>query len=152
MHNFFLKSEYRNEIHKLLGFETGFGARRVGVLNEDQLKKLINHNVNVNECCFKVPFAFKPGDYVTCLDEILFDFSDFNIQSMQIQRTNCAWEKDRTFKVIQIRGGGGTVFDGTLNGVYLNWVRPATEEEIKECQAEEEKQKKKEDDDILNFW
>lgn len=147
MFHLFVKKQYKNEIEKLLNNPRKFGVR-VTILSPEHLKKLINLNCDLKKYCFKIPNAYKLGEYITCLDNIAYDLSDFSVNSRRIIKNgSTAWRKGRTFRIARLGAGGATLFDKEGQGLYINWVRPATEEEIKK-----EKEREEKEDDILNFW
>ena len=104
-------------------------------LSENELKNFINKNLL--ECIKEVPFKYEVGDYVTCIEPLSnFDIGDWETGSITNPEGSGCYKKGRTFKVGNVKRGlaifpdNGSFIRG--GGVYANWIRPATEEEIEE--------------------
>ena len=103
-------------------------------LSDEELKDFINKNLL--HCIREVPFKYEVGDYVTCVEPLSnFYIEDHLINSINAEGRGC-YKKGITFRVGRINKGLG-IFpdDGSLirgGGVFVNWLRPATDEEIKQ--------------------
>ena len=104
-------------------------------LSKKELKTFINQNFldRIKE----VPFKYKIGDYVTCVKPLEnFDIEDWASGSVTNPEGRGCYEEGRTFRVGNVRNGLVIFPDNRSfirgGGVYANWIRPATEEEIRE--------------------
>lgn len=133
MVKYFVRKKYQKTVGELINFsKIDFGYPHITILKDEEVLKLINLNV-INKYCYKIPYTFKVGDYVTCANEITFDLSDWNISSnhnFEYDNKYLGWVRGKTFKIERLGAGGATMFFHNGDGVYLNWVRPATKEEI----------------------
>ena len=104
-------------------------------LSEDELKTFINQNLL--DSIKEVPFKYKIGDYVTCVKSLEnFDIEDWVHGSITNPEGQGCYKEGRTFRVGDVQKGLA-IFPDNRNyirggGVYANWIRPATEEEIRE--------------------
>ena len=104
-------------------------------LSKKELKTFINQNFldRIKE----VPFKYKIGDYVTCVKPLEnFDIEDWESGSVTNPEGRGCYEEGRTFRVGNVQDGLAIFPDNRSfirgGGVYANWIRPATEEEIRE--------------------
>lgn len=100
-------------------------------LSKKELKTFINQNFldRIKE----VPFKYKIGDYVTCVKPLEnFDIEDWASGSVTNPEGRGCYEEGRTFRVGNVQNGLAIFPDITGGGVYANWIRPATDEEIKQ--------------------
>lgn len=133
--HFIVKRKYKEEIRNIVNCNYYW----LSFLDKEHLKILINLNYKINEVCIKVPHRYKRGDYVTCLDDISYELDSVH-PADTINKITSMWGKNKTFQVDHIGGGGLTLFHDEnkecYTGVFINWVRPATEYEIKNCKNE----------------
>ena len=111
-------------------------------LSKKELKIFINKNLL--ECIKEVPFKYEVGDYVTCIEPLSnFDIEDWATGSIINPEGSGCYKKGCTFKVGNVERGLAIFPDNRSfirgGGVYANWIRPATEEEIEEYKKALEK-------------
>ena len=124
---FYINKKHKSKVVKLLNLRPT--VNNPIITTKEETLKLIQLNINPQELGFELPYMFKTGDYVTCLDEIAYSLADRRQDMDEIRRVGTAWGKDKTFIICNTRANG-LILEAFQGGVYLNWVRPATEEEI----------------------
>ena len=121
-------------------------------LSENELKTFINQNLL--DSIKEVPFKYKVGDYVTCVKPLEnFDIEDWAGRSVTKPEGRGCYKEGRTFRVGDVQKGLA-IFPDNCNyikggGVYANWIRPATEEEIREYKRALDEYEKELTDSII---
>lgn len=99
------------------------------ILNERQTNTLVNLNVFDKWCYVVVESPFRVGDWVQCIDVPTYVFETRD----GVNRQGAGWQMNKVFKVDRTTLENNVLWEaGNPRGVFANFVRKLSEEEIQE--------------------